>query len=292
MHKAMSDPVEKMLNQAALEALYSATYVDNFLDTVENLPDEVQREISTMRELDVRYQALLQDMEALRAQLEGDIDSIALKRVMVQIQDKLISTQEIGDDKLQIVQHILDIIENRQRQLELDSKNLECGNEDVKQEKNTESQPEGRQSKRPRRTRMDNTPTHHNENSNDHIPITPHHNEKPANNKQTAQKKPKKKKIRRPKVEREQDSPTEIPIDPDEPTYCLCEQVSYGEMIGCDNDLCPIEWFHFSCVGLTNKPKGKWFCPKCRGDKPTVMKPRAQFLKELEKYNKEKEEKL
>ena len=27
----MSDPVEKMLNQAALEALYSATYVDNFL---------------------------------------------------------------------------------------------------------------------------------------------------------------------------------------------------------------------------------------------------------------------
>lgn len=71
----------------------------------------------------------------------------------------------------------------------------------------------------------------------------------------------------------------------------LPPQVSYGEMIGCDNDLCPIEWFHFSCVGLTNKPKGKWFCPKCRGDKPTVMKPRAQFLKELEKYNKEKEEK-
>jgi len=285
----MSDPVEKMLNQAALEALYSATYVDNFLDTVENLPDEVQREISTMRELDVRYQALLQDMEALRSQLDGDVDPISLKRVMVQIQDKLISTQEIGDDKLQIVQHILDIIENRQRQLELDSKNLECGNETEKQETSKEPQQE-RTSKRVRRTRMDNTSSH-NENSND-IPPPIHHIEKPVNNKQVAtQKKATKKKKRRPKVEREQDSPTEIPIDPDEPTYCLCEQVSYGEMIGCDNDLCPIEWFHFSCVGLTNKPKGKWFCPKCRGDKPTVMKPRAQFLKELEKYNKEKEEK-
>lgn len=68
--------------------------------------------------------ALLQDMEGLRGQLEGELDSISLKRVMVQIQDKLISTQEIGDDKLQIVQHILDIIENRQRQLELDCKNL------------------------------------------------------------------------------------------------------------------------------------------------------------------------
>lgn len=68
--------------------------------------------------------ALLQDMEGLRGQLEGELDSISLKRIMVQIQDKLISTQEIGDDKLQIVQHILDIIENRQRQLELDCKNL------------------------------------------------------------------------------------------------------------------------------------------------------------------------
>lgn len=70
------------------------------------------------------FPALLQDMEGLRGQLEGELDSISLKRIMVQIQDKLISTQEIGDDKLQIVQHILDIIENRQRQLELDSKNL------------------------------------------------------------------------------------------------------------------------------------------------------------------------
>ncbi|XP_019858726.1 PREDICTED: inhibitor of growth protein 4-like [Amphimedon queenslandica] len=53
------------------------------------------------------------------------------------------------------------------------------------------------------------------------------------------------------------------PIDPDEPTYCLCNQVSFGEMIGCDNEECSIEWFHFVCVGLTSKPKGKWYCPQC-----------------------------
>ena len=53
-------------------------------------------------------------------------------------------------------------------------------------------------------------------------------------------------------------------------------QVSFGEMIGCDKEdvsiqytilldvtyttctQCPIEWFHFQCVGLTSKPKGKW----------------------------------
>jgi hypothetical protein len=98
----------------------------------------------------------------------------------------------------------------------------------------------------------------------------------------------------------------DMPVDPNEPTYCLCHQVSFGEMIGCDNpevsefatilsavslcilrpshiitfcilqrwtmldnilllyalqvfySQCPIEWFHFQCVGLTSKPKGKW----------------------------------
>lgn len=77
----------------------------------------------------------------------------------------------------------------------------------------------------------------------------------------------------------------DMPVDPNEPTYCLCHQVSYGEMIGCDNpdvgvqlfcylDIiciklvfirvlrlilqCPIEWFHFACVDLATKPKGKW----------------------------------
>lgn len=90
---------------------------------------------------------------------------------------------------------------------------------------------------------------------------------------------------------RDDTPPQEDTIDPDEPTYCLCDQISFGEMILCDNDLCPIEWFHFSCVSLVSKPKGKWYCPNCRGDRPNIMKNKAQFLKELERYNKEREEK-
>lgn len=80
-------------------------------------------------------------------------------------------------------------------------------------------------------------------------------------------------------------------VDPNEPTYCVCKEISYGDMICCDNDLCPIQWFHFKCVSLLTNPKGKWFCPTCRGDRPNTMKPKAQFLDELEKYNKEKENK-
>lgn len=61
----------------------------------------------------------------------------------------------------------------------------------------------------------------------------------------------------------------------DEETYCTCEQISYGQMICCDNKACKIEWFHFNCVKLTTKPKGKWYCPNCRGDTHKVMKKTA-----------------
>lgn len=43
-----------MINQVA-EALYSATYVENYLDYVENLPNDVQRHLSRIREIDVEY---------------------------------------------------------------------------------------------------------------------------------------------------------------------------------------------------------------------------------------------
>ncbi|XP_059632261.1 PHD finger protein ING1 [Cornus florida] len=58
----------------------------------------------------------------------------------------------------------------------------------------------------------------------------------------------------------------DLPVDPNEPTYCLCNQVSYGEMVACDNPDCKIEWFHFGCVGLKEQPRGKWYCSDCAGN--------------------------
>lgn len=37
-------------------------------------------------------------------------------------------------------------------------------------------------------------------------------------------------------------------------------------MIGCDNEDCPLEWFHLSCAGLTAAPTGKWLCEVCKGN--------------------------
>ena len=52
----------------------------------------------------------------------------------------------------------------------------------------------------------------------------------------------------------------------DDRKYCFCQQVSFGEMVGCENDKCPYEWFHLSCVGLKEAPKDQdvWYCPECR----------------------------
>ncbi|XP_058101380.1 PHD finger protein ING1 isoform X2 [Magnolia sinica] len=57
----------------------------------------------------------------------------------------------------------------------------------------------------------------------------------------------------------------DLPVDPNEPTYCFCNQVSFGEMVACDNPDCKIEWFHFGCVGLKEQPRGKWYCSNCTG---------------------------
>ncbi|CRK89677.1 CLUMA_CG003431, isoform A [Clunio marinus] len=61
----------------------------------------------------------------------------------------------------------------------------------------------------------------------------------------------------------EQTADGEWTYDPNEPRYCICNQVSYGEMVACDNAECPLEWFHYPCVGITTSPKGKWYCPMC-----------------------------
>ncbi|KAJ6611799.1 hypothetical protein B0H10DRAFT_2223717 [Mycena sp. CBHHK59/15] len=60
--------------------------------------------------------------------------------------------------------------------------------------------------------------------------------------------------------------PPVIPnADPNESRYCYCDQVSFGEMIGCDDPHCEREWFHLTCTNLKAAPEGrkKWYCDDC-----------------------------
>jgi hypothetical protein len=44
--------------------------------------------------------------------------------------------------------------------------------------------------------------------------------------------------------------------DPDLEVYCVCRQVGYGEMIGCDEDTCEIEWVSLGSSALDVKGMG------------------------------------
>jgi inhibitor-of-growth protein 1 len=313
--------LKMMQNQAAVEALYSATFVEDYLDYVENVPDDIQRFHTMLRELDLKqHQDVLVELETLVDQFTSAKDAVTQKRLLNKMMIPLINSQDIGDDKIQLVQNMADIIENKTRQLDYDSQNLDFGKGDeeertttttttkpgskVKEDKSEKTSGGNATTGGGKRKKVKEEEKEEvvaavvtgggTNNSNAGGGKSTPGGKKTKKTNQTSNKKRGGGTTR--KVERERSaSPAEprgLEIDPDEPTYCLCDEVSYGEMIGCDNDLCPIEWFHFNCVGLSGKPKGKWFCPFCRGDKPTVMKPKAQFLKDLDKYNKEKEEKM
>ncbi|KAK4136388.1 hypothetical protein BT67DRAFT_447794 [Trichocladium antarcticum] len=61
----------------------------------------------------------------------------------------------------------------------------------------------------------------------------------------------------------------------DDRKYCSCQNVSFGNMVACDNDDCPYEWFHWGCVGLKSEPNGTWYCPDCSEKLRGVKKGRA-----------------
>ncbi|KAI5618491.1 inhibitor of growth protein 1 [Silurus asotus] len=281
-----------MLNTASWDPLQVTNYVAEYLDLVESLPFDLQRNVSLMREIDSKYQEILKELDEAYQKHKQEEDPVQRRRLLHCIQRALIRSQELGDEKIQLAGQMVELVENRSRQVDAFAELLEAQHEPHdaasvtavitgkrrEEEKRREETPGSVErmasaSKRSRRQKN---------NSNENREMI--HNDRDEVTREKRAKTSKKKKRSKAKQEREA-SPTDLPIDPNEPTYCLCEQVSYGEMIGCDNDECPIEWFHFSCVGLNHKPKGKWYCPKCRGDTEKTMDKALEKSKKERVYN-------
>ena len=49
---------------------------------------------------------------------------------------------------------------------------------------------------------------------------------------------------------------------------CTCGGGVNGQWIGCENADCPIEWYHWKCVGILLEAEGDWLCPRCRAASP------------------------
>ena len=54
-----------------------------------------------------------------------------------------------------------------------------------------------------------------------------------------------------------------LPEIEDDGSWCYCKSKKGGNMIACDNESCPIQWFHQECVHISVVPSDKWLCPLC-----------------------------
>ncbi|XP_057312914.1 inhibitor of growth protein 1-like [Hydractinia symbiolongicarpus] len=318
-----------MAQSPVLPIIPNTEFVEHFIDSLENLPLDIQRHVSQLREYDVLYRTKLEQIGRWLCMYRKEDTSQEKRKFLTKIQKCLIKSQQFGDEKLNIISQIVDLVEARAQLVSKEAESIDMEHKDdikntvsnthrVKLEKSKNMQSNEKLVKsiyeKPKRMRRVRTIEKLQE-KNDKSSTSPRHTAKENgqddedvemeeeeeeevemrqrkdtkkkqdktkdkdkikedkeekkvernnkagkvtkknNNKQTKVKKKKKK-------ERET-TLDDLPVDPDEPVYCVCNSISYGDMIGCDNEECQIEWFHFGCVNLTHKPKGKWYCPHC-----------------------------
>lgn len=281
----------------------SALYLEHYLDGLEHLPNELKRNFTLMRELDSRAQGMMKSidekaneyMKQLVNTKETFPDDVKKEKLRT-IQELFNKAKELGDDKVQLAIQTYELVDKHIRRLDSDLARFEGEIQDKtlnvrEKSEETVTKKGGRKKVKDTKNSAKKKRAHSSEDEGRAAGASGAGTSGAASGNASANGKGKNNKKQKVNQEKEgrkgqkknaelDDSTQEgghgtphpsdvldMPVDPNEPTYCLCHQVSYGEMIGCDNPDCPIEWFHFACVGLTTKPKGKWFCPKCSQDR-------------------------
>lgn len=205
----------------------SITSFDHFIETLENVPAELRRNFSLMADLDKRAGDLVRRInECVKEYLITDKkdERLTLFKESMGLFDK---ARSFADDKVDLAMQTYDLVDKHIRRLEclggLQAITGTTGGDGTDGETNKSSSTSINNRK--------NVTVGTRDGSASCISTEP--------------------------------LAVDMPLDPNEPKYCTCHQVSFGEMIACDNKECPIEWFHFACVDLKSKPKGKWYCPEC-----------------------------
>ncbi|XP_014669105.1 PREDICTED: inhibitor of growth protein 4-like [Priapulus caudatus] len=254
----------------------TAMYLEHYLDSLESLPIELNRNFTLMRDLDQRALDALREVDRIADDYLANVRGMVQDKKKEQLDkiNKLFGkSKEFGDDKVQLAMQTYEMVDKHIRKLDADLARFEAdlkekslnsqSDSDVapKKGRGREKSEKGGKKAGRGRGRMqvsdDETPKMSRKKMKTQQPMP----ESPIAGALAAL----------PMSITHPSDVLDMPVDPNEPTYCLCHQVSYGEMIGCDNPDCPIEWFHFACVGLTTKPKGKWFCPRCTLERKKKM---------------------
>eukprot|EP01137_Pigoraptor_chileana_P001193 Opistho-2@38460 len=276
-------------------------YLEDYLETVETLPQDMQHSLTRMREMDLRGQNILDSIEKKQEAYYATI-----KKTKPEVRDQTFEAVrqdyakalEFSEEKMTLVNQTYDQIDRQIRRLDQELKlfasELEADNPGltVELEKRSlllDQKIVVEEDIRPHKKRKASAAVALDDDAHD-VSDKPLKTPKGLKSSLsaasfadltgggdgsaslTASGLGRKKKL---KVALEDEPPVEpllaVPmpppemqaIDPTEPRYCICNQVSFGEMVACDNEDCALEWFHYACVGITEPPKGKWYCEEC-----------------------------
>lgn len=317
-------------------------FIQHYIDSLENLPLEIQRHVTNLREYDRLCRNKMEQVGRYLVLYRNSNTGPVKKKFLNKIQRCLIKAQQFGDDKLSIISQIVEMVEARTQQVSKDALRVDLENKEetirtnnqiippnhrlkldkgVKVPEKTQKNVYDKPKRQARRTRVpekvsekvekNHTSVRHVQKEDaedddeeedeeveeeeetevkakkevkrkDKIKEKEKEKEKEKIKEEKEERKEERKshgkitkkstpkhvsKIKKKKKKEKESTIEDVPVDPDEPTYCICNSISYGDMIGCDNDDCEIEWFHFCCVNLTHKPKGKWYCPRCSAER-------------------------
>nr|GME10438.1 PHD finger protein ING2 [Ipomoea batatas] len=249
----------------------TGVFVDDYLEYSNTLPAELQRLLNTIRELDERSQAMINHSRqqtnycvGLASQTHGSRksnyeDDEAFEKLRKEIEANQNNALSLCTEKVLLARQAHDLIDSHIKRLDEDLINFV---EDLKQEGKLPADEPAVLPPLPLVLKTEKRKP---------IYGTPQSKRLEYRDRDWDRERDRDFELMPPPggLKKDFSSPVDIdqPIDPNEPTYCVCHQVSFGDMIACDNENCQGgEWFHYACVGLTPETrfKGKWYCPTCR----------------------------
>ncbi|KFD51419.1 hypothetical protein M514_07632 [Trichuris suis] len=246
---------------------------DTFFDSLQQLPKELTRNLFLIRELHVRMKRMRTTIGRHKKELKSALNAGPVSKDYLRTKHDAISTlhkniMELCDERIQLSNRCYELVDSKIRILDAD---LARSEHDLKQSieasmqkqidgdgtDETAAQPGTSQAIAGSPKRKGAHPSGQStiKKQRSHSPTTSHYQRMKLSELSGVAL------IRH--LTGDSSGSDDMPIDPHEPVYCTCREVSYGMMICCDCPDCPIEWYHFPCVGLEKAPKGAWFCQQC-----------------------------
>lgn len=280
------------------------SFLDEFLDQIQSLPAQVKAKYAEMRELDDRTSSLMSDAERAaaeavkRASVKSSGGSDPLKRTFQELLSCQAKASDCSQKKVELAESAYELIDDTVKSLDDKLKEYETqlkkegrwpGNTDKNDSSTGRKIAAARGSSTPRAGADDKAAAQ----GNAVAATVTGESEKVGSRVSTKARKRERERDKGSSASQNKDrhkssdTNSAVPakgsrdsnevvasdnlvvvddmnVDPDEPRYCFCNDISYGDMVACEGKNCLHEWFHYQCVGLTSTPKGAWFCPDCK----------------------------